>query len=114
MRGGGRTGLEAGGHRELRFAQRRRYRALFFAGLRAGLWGRKIQTRGTPLAHDETCVVVISRDPCIDFEEILGEFPALSDSLRNGELSSVQRGAVTATCRLDRVRGNIVLAGRCL
>jgi flavin-dependent dehydrogenase len=46
------------------------------------------------------------------FEEALGEFPALANSLRNAELSSVQRGTVTATCRLDWVyRGNVALVG---
>jgi menaquinone-9 beta-reductase len=46
------------------------------------------------------------------FEEALGKFPRLSSSLRNGELGSVRRGAMTATCRLERVyRGSVVLAG---
>lgn len=49
-------------------------------------WGPKIQAYVTPVAQDETCVVVISRDPCVDFEGMLGEFPALRESLRNGEL----------------------------
>lgn len=44
-------------------AQRRRYRAPFFAGLHGGLWGRKIQARQAPLAHGGTCVVVILRNP---------------------------------------------------
>jgi flavin-dependent dehydrogenase len=106
------TGLEAGVHREVRFAQRRHYRALLPRDCMDVYWGRKIQAYVTPLPHDETCVVLISRDPSIDFEETLGEFPRLSDGLRNGELSGAQRGAVTATCRLDRVfRGNVVLAG---
>ena len=106
------SGLEAGGDREVRFAQRRHYRALLWRECMEVYWGRKIQVYVTPLAHDETCVVVISRDPFMAFEEALGEFPRLSSCLRNGELSSVQRGALTATCRLDRVyRGNVVLVG---
>ena len=55
---------------------------------------------------------MISRNPFINFEEALGEFPRWSSGLRNGELGSVGRGAMTATCRFDRVyRGNVVLAG---
>src|SRR5215472_1747890 len=106
------SGLEAGVDRKMRFAQRRHYRAVL---LRDGMevdWGRKTQAYVTPLAHDETCVVMISRDPFINFEEALGEFPRLSSSLRNGEFGSVRRGATTATCRLERAyRGNVVLVG---
>jgi len=106
------SGLEAGVDRKMRFAQRRHYRAVL---LRDGMevdWGRKTQAYVTPLAHDETCVVMISRDPFINFEEALGEFPRLSSSLRNGEFGSVRRGAMTATCRLERAyRGNVVLVG---
>lgn len=106
------SGLEAGVHREVRFAQRRHYRALLFIDGMEVYWGRKIQAYVTPLAQDETCVVVISRDPSLDFEKALEEFPALISRLRTGELSSVKRGAVTATCRLDRVyHGNVVLVG---
>ena len=106
------SGLEAGVYREVRFAQRRHYRGLQLRDCMELYRGRRAQAYVTPLAHDETCVVVISRDPSIDFEEALGEFPALRSSLRNGELSSVQRGAVTANCRLDQVyRGNVALAG---
>jgi menaquinone-9 beta-reductase len=106
------SGLEAGAYREVRFAQRRHYRALLLCDCMEVYWGRRIQAYVTPLAHDEICVVVISRDPSIDFEKALGEFPRLSSSLRNGEVSSVRRGAVTASCRLDRVyRGNVVLTG---
>ncbi len=66
----------------------------------------------TPLANEQTCVVLISRDPSTRFEEALREFPELAGSLKNAELSSVQRGTVTATCRLDRVYcGNVALVG---
>ncbi|SRR6266566_4755624 len=106
------SGLEAGVDREVRFAQRRHYRGLLWRDGMEVYWGRKIQAYVTPLGHDETCVVMMSRDPFLNFEEALGEFPRLSSSLRNGELSSVRRSAVTATWRLDRVyRGNVVLAG---
>ena len=71
-----------------------------------------MQAYVTPLANEETCVVLISRDPAMRFEEALREFPGLAGSLVKAELSSVQRGTVTATCNLDRVcRGNIALTG---
>jgi hypothetical protein len=57
---------------------------------------------------------MISRNPFINFEEALGEFPRLSGSLRNGELGSVRRGRMTATCRLERVPRKRRACGRCL
>ena len=97
---------------ERRFAQRRHYRAKLFADCVEVYWGRRIQAYVTPLAEEETCVVLISRDPAMKFDAALGEFSKLADGLRHAELSSVQRGAVTATCRLDRVcRENVALVG---
>jgi flavin-dependent dehydrogenase len=106
------SGLDAGARREVRFAQRRHYRVKLLADCVEVYWGRKMQAYLTPLANEETCVVLISRVPSMCFEEALAEFPALARRLVNAELSSVQRGAVTTTCRLDQVcRGNIALLG---
>ena len=106
------SGLDAGVRRQLRFAQRRHYRAKLLSDCVEVHWGRNIQAYLTPLAKEETCVVVISRDPSLRFDEALREFPTLASRLRNAELSSVQQGAVTATCRFNRVcRGNVALVG---
>ena len=106
------SGLDAGARREVRFAQRRHYRARLLTDSVEVYWGREIQAYVTPLANEETCVVLISRDPAMRFEEALGEFPVLASSLKNAGLSSVQRGTVTATCKFDRVyRENVALAG---
>lgn len=106
------SGLEAGAKQQIRFAQRRHYRAKLLTDCVEVYWGEKIQGYVTPLANEETCVVLISRHPSMHFEEALQEFPALASSLRYAELNSVQRGAVTATCRLARVyKGNIALTG---
>jgi len=104
--------LDAGLNRELRFAQRRHYRTKLLTDCVEVHWGREIQAYVTPLSREETCVVLISRDPSMHFEDGLREFPKLADGLRNADLSSLQRGAVTATCKLDRVcRENIALVG---
>jgi flavin-dependent dehydrogenase len=106
------SGLDAGVKWERRFAQRRHYRRKLLSDCVEVFWGQRIQAYVTPLADEETCVVLISRDPAMHFDAALREFPKLADSLRNAELSSVQRGAVTATCRLDRVcRDNVALVG---
>lgn len=106
------SGLDAASNQERRFAQRRHYRIKLLADCVEVYWGRRIQAYVTPLAEEETCVVLISRDAAMNFDDALREFPKLADGLRNAQLSSVQRGAVTATCRLDRVcRENIALVG---
>jgi flavin-dependent dehydrogenase len=84
-------GLDAGLSGERRFAQRRHYRAKLFADCVEVYWGRRIQAYVTPLAEEETCVVLISRDPAMKFDAALGEFPKLADGLRHAELSSAAR-----------------------
>ena len=106
------SGLDAGMNLEQRFAQRRHYRVKLLTDCVDVYWGRRSQAYVTPLADEETCVVLISRDPTTRFEDALREFPELARSLRNAELSSVQRGAVTATWRLNRVCcENVTLIG---
>jgi flavin-dependent dehydrogenase len=106
------SGLDAGSLRKVRSAQRRHYRVQPWTDCVEVYWGREIQAYVTPLAKEETCVVMISRDPKMRFAEAMQEFPTLAASLRNADPSSVQRGAVTAMCRLDRVaRGNVALIG---
>ena len=106
------SGLDRGACREIRFAQRRHYRKNLCTNRVEIYWGRKVQAYVTPLANEETCVVLISRNSSMCFDEGLREFPTLAESLADAELSSVQRGAVTAMCKLKHVyRGNIALTG---
>jgi len=106
------SGLGTGGRGPVRFAQRRHYRVKPWTDYVEVYWGRKMQAYVTPLANDETCVVLISRRPQINFSEALREFPKLTDGLKNAELTSAQRGSVTAIRQLSRVCcGRIALIG---
>jgi menaquinone-9 beta-reductase len=106
------TGLESDSQQEIRFAHRLHYRLQPWADWMEIHWGRKMQAYVTPLGGEEICLVLISRDPRIPLEEAWREFPGLASHLRYAELSSAQRGAVTATRSLDRVfKGNIALTG---
>jgi flavin-dependent dehydrogenase len=106
------TGLGSAEQQTIRFAQRRHYRLKSWTDCVEVHWGRYCQAYVTPLAGDETCVVLISRQPRINFEKALREFPKLATGLQNAEVSSVQRGAVTAMSRRARVyRGNVALIG---
>jgi menaquinone-9 beta-reductase len=105
-------GLEASARQEMRFAQRRHYRAKAWTDCMEIHWGQKEQAYVTPLSNDETCVAVISRDPRMRLEDAWREFPKLANDLRHAEPSSTERGAVTVTRRLRQVyRGKIALAG---
>jgi len=106
------SGLRQSSAREVRFAQRRHYRVRPWTDHVEIHWGHQIQAYVTPLRDDETCVVLISRDPRMRLDRALREFPHLGSRLSGAEVSNADRGAVTAMCRLDRVyKGNIVLTG---
>ena len=105
-------GLGAAHLQSARFALRRHYRVKPWTDCVEVHWGQKSQAYVTPVAGEETCVVLISRKPRIHFEKALREFPKLAASLAGAEVSSVQRGAVTAMSRRNRVyRGNVALIG---
>jgi flavin-dependent dehydrogenase len=106
------SGLDAGSLRGVRFAQRRHYRVKPWTDFVEVHWGKDKQVYVTPLANEETCVVLISCDPRMRFEEALKEFPQIAENLSNAQLSSVERGATSALCRLSRVcSGNVALTG---
>ena len=104
--------LDSGARQELRFAQRRHYRVKPWTNCMEVHWGEKMQAYVTPLANDEICIAVISRDPRMRLEEAWKEFPRLAANCGQAEPSSTERGAVTVTRRLHRVyRRNIALIG---
>ena len=105
-------GLEQGRRQQARFAQRRHYRVSSWTDCVEIHWGRRMQAYVTPLGNDETCVVIVSAEPRVRFEEVLSEFPRLAARLAGAELRSVERGGFTVTSSLRRVyRGNIALTG---
>ena len=75
-------------------------------------WGSGSQIYVTPVAADEVCVAVISRNSQLRLEEALGDFPQLKHHLRNAEPVSAEMGAISASRTLKSVcRGNIALVG---
>ena len=106
------SGLDSNSRQPVRFAQRRHYRVKAWTDYVEIHWGKSMQAYVTPLKNDETCVVLISRNPRLRLEEAWREFPRLAGSLLNAELSSAERGAVTRMCELKRVcHGNVALTG---
>jgi flavin-dependent dehydrogenase len=76
-------------------------------------WGEGCQIYVTPVAADEVCFALISRDPHLRLEEAMQlHFPALRERLEGVETTNRERGSVTATVRLRSVaRGNVALIG---
>jgi len=75
-------------------------------------WGPKCQIYVTPVATDEICVVLVSRDPHLRLDAALPAFPEIALRLRKSETASTERGAISSTRKLRQVyRGRVALVG---
>ncbi len=106
------TGLDRYRYDRTRFAFRRHYRVCPWSDCVELHWGPGCQIYVTPVATDEICMALISRDPHLRLDEALTAFPELVSRLRDAEPSSAERGAISATRKLHRVyRGCVALVG---
>jgi flavin-dependent dehydrogenase len=106
------TGLDAFRKRDCRYAFRRHYRVAPWTDRMELHWGRHGEIYVTPVAKDQVCVALISRDSKVRLNEALQWFPDLRARLDGADVSSTEKGALTATCKLKRVsRGNVALIG---
>ena len=75
-------------------------------------WGDCCQVYVTPVGECEVGAAVVSSDPRLRFDEALVQFPVLAKQLEGRDLSSTERGGVSASRRLRKVvSGNVVLIG---
>jgi menaquinone-9 beta-reductase len=75
-------------------------------------WARDCQIVAAPVAHDEVCVAVTSRNPSLKFHDAVGQVPELADRLSGASATNKLRGAHTSLRRLKRVyRGAVALVG---
>ena len=96
----------------LRYSFRRHYRVAPWTDRLEIYWGKHSQGYVTAVNGEEVCVAVASRSPEIRLDTALQEFPELSARLRGAEVTSSERGAVTANRKLKRVwRKNLSLIG---
>jgi menaquinone-9 beta-reductase len=96
----------------LRYAFRRHYRVAPWTDRMEIYWGKHSQGYATPVSNEEVCVAVASRNSGLRLEESLPAFPELSARLRGAEITSVERGSISANRKLKRVcRENIALIG---
>ncbi|MGA7755831.1 MAG: NAD(P)/FAD-dependent oxidoreductase [Candidatus Sulfotelmatobacter sp.] len=106
------AGLESFRTRDCRYAFRKHYRVAPWTDRMELYWGVQGEIYVTPVSKDAVCVALISRNPKLRLEEALQRFPDLQARLRSAEDGSLEKGALTATCRLRRVsRGNVALIG---
>jgi flavin-dependent dehydrogenase len=104
--------LDVQSRTDLRYAFRRHYRVAPWTDGMEIYWGKNSQAYATPVSSEEVCVAVASRDAGLRLKEALPEFPELNARVRSAEISSVERGSVSANRKLKRVwRGNVALMG---
>jgi 2-polyprenyl-6-methoxyphenol hydroxylase-like FAD-dependent oxidoreductase len=95
-----------------RFAFRQHFRMAPWSEFMEIHWGRACQLYITPVAPDELCIVVISRDPGLRLNQALREFPMVGERLERAAKTSSQQGALSVTRKLRRVcRERVALVG---
>jgi flavin-dependent dehydrogenase len=76
-------------------------------------WGERCQIYVTPVARNEVCLALISREPALKLKDAVDRhFPELRERLAGVAATTPERGAVTVSRRLRHVaRGNVALTG---
>jgi len=97
------AGLDPTKKHSLRYGFRTHYRVAPWSPYVEVHWGKHGQLYITPVAADCVCVVYITRDPHCDRHNLLAGFPEVAARLAGAEAAGPQRGAVTATRRLQSV-----------
>ncbi|MGA9353316.1 MAG: NAD(P)/FAD-dependent oxidoreductase [Terriglobales bacterium] len=106
------AGLEPFQKARARLGFRRHYRVANWPGFMELHWGDNSQIYVTPVGENEVCLALVSSDPHQRLDEALADFPELASRIAHAEVTSSERGAITASRRLRRVyRGNIALVG---
>ena len=106
------AGLDGFRKRDSRYAFRRHYATAPWTDRMELYWGRLCEIYVTPVSKDQVCVALISRDPKLRLDEALHLFPELAVRLEGAEVTSTEKGALTATRNLKRVsEGNVALIG---
>jgi len=106
------AGLDNYDYHRTRFAFRRHYRVSPWSDCMELHWGPKCQIYVTPIAADEICVALVSRDPHLRLDAALPAFPEIASRLRGAEPTSAERGAISSTRKLQQVyQGHVALVG---
>ncbi|MFZ0036871.1 MAG: FAD-dependent monooxygenase [Candidatus Acidiferrales bacterium] len=106
------SGLDSHYFNSRRLGFRRHYRIAPWTDMAEIYWSDGCQIYVTPVAAEEICVVVISKNQRLRLEQALPLFPELRARLQRAEILGAERGGVTRSRLLRRVaRGNVALIG---
>jgi len=106
------AGLDTCSREVRRFGFRRHHRIAPWTNYMEIYWGPAFQIYVTPVAPEEICVALISRNSHLRLEDALVRFPELSERLARAAQVTSERGAITATRSLHAVfRGRVALVG---
>jgi len=106
------AGLNVVTREKRRYAFRKHYRIAPWASYMEVHWASKAQIYVTPVATDEVCVAVVSRESNVRLQEALSDFPELNSRLKTAETVSSERGALSVSRSLKSVCSkNVVLIG---
>lgn len=95
-----------------RFGFRRHYRVAAPPERVEVYWGQECEGYVTPVANDEICVAVLSRDPRVRIDDALERIPELRSVLAESQPAGRDRGSPAETLKLKRVtQGHIALLG---
>jgi len=106
------SGLDAALRSSRRFARQIHYSVAPWSEFVEIYWGKDSQAYITPVGKHEVCVVMMCHDSHARMEDLLEEHRALVAHLSHADITTTERGAVTAMHKLSRVtRGNVILIG---
>ena len=102
------AGLDERRQESVRFGFRRHYLTKPWSEFVEVHWGEHAQLYVTPVSADCVCVILATRQRRYDNEDMLRGFPEMAERLEGVALATPQRGAVTATLKLQRVADKAV------
>ncbi len=97
------AGLGRGVRKSMRIGLRQHFRVERWTDLVEVHWSDRGQAYVTPVADDEVCIAVLSRERDTRFEEVIRACPQLARNLRHAIPLDEVRGSGTATYRLRSV-----------
>lgn len=106
------AGLDTAAPSRRRFGFRRHYRLAPWTDFVEVYWGDDFQVYVTPVGAGEVCVAAVSDSAHCRLDDALARVPELAVRLRGAPAANAERGAVSASRRLDAVyRGRLALVG---
>jgi len=106
------AGLKYRTIRSKRIGLRQHFRIAPWSDMVEIYWGDQGQAYITPVADDEICVAILTRNRHTSFAKEIEQFPRLLQKLGSAQPSDAVRGSLTLDAKVTNVtRGNVALVG---